>query len=366
MKFSISSKSIIFILTPTVGFGGTFSLHQLAKTLADIGKNVKIYHIQEQNEEHLEKTRFFENELEVCDEIYDDKENYIIVPEKYYDYVERYTHVNKIIWWLSWDFFTVNTYYGAALVKLKEKGIFGYRAYCLAPFVSILFILFGKKRKFAINKFFINANQYYHLYNCEYAFENLIKKNIQKDRMQYLCGPITFSYLPKDKFDFSVKENLIIFPKAKNNQCFINKLMRIIKRKIPNVQFEMIHNMTGIQVRELMVKAKVYVDFGFFPGPERLPREAAFSYCNIVTSNVGSAKNDSDVPIPEKYKFYPSKKNAMKIANLMVDMLINYNTYVNQYDTYREKVYQQQIEFEPLVEKIFVTKKQIDQENTRT
>lgn len=61
--------------------------------------------------------------------------------------------------------------------------------------------------------------------------------------------------------------------------------------------------MTGEEVAALLRRAKVYIDFGPHPGMDRLPREAALAGCIIVTNRRGAAGNETDVPIPSRFKF---------------------------------------------------------------
>lgn len=85
-------------------------------------------------------------------------------------------------------------------------------------------------------------------------------------------------------------------------------------------------------------KAKIYIDFGFFPGPERIPREAVTMYCNIITSTTGSAKNNSDVPIPYEFKIDAKDDNLDRIVLKIKNMLVNYNDDIPRFEQYRKKL----------------------------
>ena len=47
--------------------------------------------------------------------------------------------------------------------------------------------------------------------------------------------------------------------------------------------------MTSKEVQELLSKCKVYIDFGHFPGKDRVPREAAMCNCCIITGKYGAS-----------------------------------------------------------------------------
>jgi hypothetical protein len=111
--------------------------------------------------------------------------------------------------------------------------------------------------------------------------------------------------------------------------------------------------MSRKQVFDTLRGAKLYIDFGTFPGPERMPREAVSLYCNIITSKKGSAANNVDVPIPRENKFDLTDENVPKVGQLMLQMIENYEDYVSQGDQYREKVYDQIESFDQRIANIF-------------
>ena len=55
---------------------------------------------------------------------------------------------------------------------------------------------------------------------------------------------------------------------------------------------------------EILLKSKIYVDFGFHPGVDHLPREAAILKNCIITNKEGSANYQDAVSINENFKFY--------------------------------------------------------------
>jgi len=47
----------------------------------------------------------------------------------------------------------------------------------------------------------------------------------------------------------------------------------------------------------------VYVDFGWHPGRDRLPREAALAGCVVFSTRHGAAGYEGDMPLSDWYKF---------------------------------------------------------------
>ena len=80
------------------------------------------------------------------------------------------------------------------------------------------------------------------------------------------------------------------------------------------------------------------MDFGYHPGKDRMPREAAlFGNC-IITNQKGSAKNNLDIPIKSKYKFSEVKTNIPKI-NKQIERIFNDYLYVGPNSYRRLDIY---------------------------
>ena len=71
---------------------------------------------------------------------------------------------------------------------------------------------------------------------------------------------------------------------------------------VGDVEWVPLQGYTLEQMRSILSRAKVYVDFGNHPGKDRIPREAAVSGCIVVTNRIGSAANSLDIPIAEEFK----------------------------------------------------------------
>lgn len=103
------------------------------------------------------------------------------------------------------------------------------------------------------------------------------------------------------------------------------------------------------EMSDIMLKAKVYVDFGNHPGKDRIPREAAISGCCIVTGKDGSAFYQKDVNIPEEYKFDKTDDNIPQIVHTIYRLINNYDGSIDEFDEYRcqieheEKYFYEQI-----------------------
>jgi len=86
---------------------------------------------------------------------------------------------------------------------------------------------------------------------------------------------------------------------------------------------DIIRKMKRIEIIGNLKKAKLYIDFGFHTGKDRIPREAVMSGTSIITGYKGSAAFFEDVSIYRQYKLKKKHNNIQKIGNLVGDILKN-------------------------------------------
>ena len=79
---------------------------------------------------------------------------------------------------------------------------------------------------------------------------------------------------------------------------------------------------------------------GNHPGKDRIPREAAYCGCCVITNRKGSAEYAEDVPIPEEYKI-SDEEDYETIINQIEYVMKNYDTVKEQYYPYIEKIKQE-------------------------
>lgn len=352
----ISKKSKVYICSPYHNTGGPKSLHQLASKLSAIIPNVYIVYEYEGKFCDKKSPLYDFPGLKIAskDEISDSPNNVIIVPEASTSLLNRLQRIQKVIWWLSKDYYQKRNLWEISKEYAEDKKI----SLALTPL-----IFFGKLIKHPELKKMIKRAEVvrredfpslYHLYNCEYVREFLVSNNVPESRMQYLCGPLEKNFLHLKYADIKgFKQKYVTYNPAKIDEGFLLKVKKYLRTKNVDIKFVPIKNMTRKQVFDTLRGAKLYIDFGTFPGPERMPREAVSLYCNIITSKKGSAANNVDVPIPRENKFDLTDENVPKVGQLMLQMIENYEDYVSQGDQYREKVYDQIESFDQRIANIF-------------
>jgi hypothetical protein len=226
---------------------------------------------------------------DLVSEVEDDKSNFFLAPEIFPDMLSRFKNLQKGIWWLSVD-----------------NGI-------------------GQdQRNFIIDR---NTSNIWHFYQSEYAHWFLINNNVNK--LAKLTDFISWEYRNLN-IDILNKENIILYNPKKGIEI-TSKLIS----DYPELKFIPIQNMTPDQIKELMLKSKVYIDFGNHPGKDRIPREAALCGCCIITGFNGSAMFFDDVNIFEQYKF---EEDLTKFSFLVKDIFENFQQHYNNFEFYRKQI----------------------------
>ena len=99
---------------------------------------------------------------------------------------------------------------------------------------------------------------------------------------------------------------------------------KLISKANNTIKFIPLENLTCSEVRDLLLKSKIYIDFGNHPGKDRFPREAAMCGNAILTNKKGAAKYNEDVPINKIYKMDDVDNNIDKILEKIFYIFENY------------------------------------------
>ena len=86
----------------------------------------------------------------------------------------------------------------------------------------------------------------------------------------------------------------------------------------PEIEFHALQGYNQKQLLELYRNSKVYMDFGTFPGAERVPKEAVVNGCSVLTGLYGASGYYNDVPLPKEYKIEANVKNLPLIKEKLL------------------------------------------------
>jgi len=318
----LEKNSVIYILCPSVKYtGGPLALHQLGFKLINAGFNVYMYYQPETKNPVNDNFKKFK--IPYTFSVNDDSKNLLIVPETLTRHLFYFRKIRKAIWWLSIDNFYKTT--------LKNT---------LGRLLRVI-------KKFS----FKNADKYYHFTQSRYAYEYLKEKQkISTDKLYMLSDYLFEEFLTNVNYDLNKKENIVLYNPKKGFE-FTHKLISRSKMKIKWVPIE---NMTSSEVKDSLLKAKIYIDFGKHPGKDRFPREAAICGCCVITGKNGAAAYHEDIPIPKEFKFSDEEAEINAILEKIHFILNNYESEQQKFRKYIDIILSQEKIFEKEINKIFL------------
>lgn len=206
----------------------------------------------------------------------------------------------------------------------------------------------------SVDNYFINhtPEQWYsftqnqsllHMTQSMYAKRFLIENcGISANRIMEVSDYVSEDFLfGKVSLKASQRSPIVLYNKRKGLE-FTNKLMEAA----PTFRWMPIAEMSTEEIIEIMSKSRVYIDFGDHPGKDRMPREAAIRGCCIVTGRNGSASYPEDVPIMGRYKFERKEENIPRICARIRELLEDYDTYIPDFEEYRNTIRGERAKFE--------------------
>lgn len=333
-KIELNRTSKVYVLCPAYSkTGGPELLHQLVKKMNDFNIDANIVYFRTNKDNKAYRNSEFDIYTQTyieLDGIEDKEENLLIIPEisTAIKLSKKFKNIKKAIWWLSVD----NFLKGYRIFKpIETTGVYTY-------IKSLI------KGRILFNFNYIK-NIEYHLCQSYYAIDFLKSKGIEEPL--YLSDYINNTFL-EDNIKKIEKQDIVLYNPKKGFE-FTNKIINLS----PDFKWVPIKNLTTQQVKELLLKSKVYIDFGNHPGKDRFPREAAMCGCCIITGKRGSAAFDKDVPIGEEFKFDDKSQNIPVIVQKIKQCFENYEIENRKFDKYRQYIKSEEKAFEEDIKRIF-------------
>ena len=310
--------------------GGPEALHQLVYYMRKIGLDAYAVYYEYSGFVCAKPITRYEQygvTAVVYSDIEDKIENYIIAPENAPWCLNGFKKAKKCIWWL-----------GVKASQLHEAGLFYRMIYWKRR-------LLGQSILEARNMLF-NPEKCLHLCGSKFAFE-YVKQKFPKSVVEYLVEPISLDFLMINNiFMYGEKEDIVLYNPSKPSKIMEALLERKRFNYIPLKGF------LPEKLAEYYKKAKLYVDFGEFGGPERMPKEAVYFGCNILVANHNAANNDFDVAIPNKYKV-DDCETVEQVEIRIEEMLLHYKDQTNDFLLFKAKVDGLEENFIKQLKKIF-------------
>lgn len=295
----------IYIVCPRFKTGGPENMHQLCDYLNTLGEEAYMYYYPNPENNLQPLYPEFKN-IRVCSQIEDLSNNIVIVPEIYRIKEIRQSIQKAVlaIWWLS--------YTNACLFGVLQDNLY------TDPYIIHLF------------------HSYY-----EYA---MVRPHLQPTtRWFFITDYIHDEFLQLNPDHYQERKQ--------NYVCFNGNKDKITPYicQIANIPHISITNMSREQVFTTLQQCKLYVDNGFHPGKDHLPREAAMNGCVVITNKCGSAAYMEDVPIDEKITL------ENELFEMIPRILNDYQQYYLKQQSYRQFIKNEKHIFETNV-KTFISK----------
>lgn len=295
-----------YIIAPYEGIsGGPELLHQLSAALTECGaESYLVYYDAKGNFMDTPAPlpyQKYNTQTEWRTERIDSPNSIVVLPEIAFPFILKLHQVKPVFWWLS-----VNGYTSGRFVQefYDQEG--------LDPL------------------HFPEHPEWQHLVQSMYAMDFVKNElHVPEQKILYLSDYLNDEFLDASAQTNESKENLVVYNPAKGKET-----LQAVIGDNQDISWCPIENMTRQEVHALLLRAKVYVDFGAHPGKDRIPREAAISGCCVITGRFGAANYYVDLPIPDTYKFEDPANQREDILNLIHSIFTDYQSHRKNFDYY--------------------------------
>lgn len=316
----LKENSKVFICAPeNTVTGGPTLCHQLCSCLLAHGVDAYMtYYSRGEKQRDPVANAYKKYLLPYTDEVEDDPDNVLIIPEVRPGFYQETRKIRQVMWWMSVD------NYLARVADHVHNLVWGN----LAVQVPLKLVLGVLTRE---NNEKMNLE---HWVQSQYAFDFLTCNGVLGEKISFVSDYLEPVYVNRiaEGYD-NYREDIVLYNPQKGA-----RFTKLLMEQAPDIHWVPIEKMTAVQVRDLLQRSKVYIDFGNHPGKDRIPREAAACGCCIITGKRGAAANDIDIAIPAAYKFADTEENIPAILAMIRKLLQNYSQHCDDYVSYRQKI----------------------------
>jgi hypothetical protein len=308
----------VAIVAPAGATGGPEAIHQFAHALNQIGVDAYLAYVGSSNRlevtpdviichppGHRPTMEYYKNySPRVTREIPIDADTLVVIPEVFTNIHTRFRRSGVAIWWLSVDNAISNR------PELSTES--GRRA------------LFGR-------------DDLIHFHQSVYARDWLRKNDA---RRLYDLGDYT-----SDIFLTSAARKPSPSPFASyNSHKGADHAERFFKQA-PEFQALGLRNFTKPQLRDIFSERLIYVDFGHFPGKDRMAREAAISGSVVFIQRLGAAANSDDFALADFFKFDPNEVDSGELRRRLEMVVAEPGLYWSQQAHFRALIESEKSQF---------------------
>ena len=291
--------------------GGPDALHRLVHTLREFGARAFISYVPLDVSAEVPET-YRRNYRVVAAQPIDAPTNLIVLPEVMAHYVRDFHQARVVVWWLSVDHF-----FGCT----GRPGQLGWRRFLHD--LKSLAGLPGRRARWG------ELRGIDHYSPSAYAATFLRGYCIEAKPLHDPVNAIFMRPRPE-----ATRRDAIAHNPAKDQ-----RYAAAIRAALPEFEWVELVGMSHEEVAATLGSIKVYLDFGYFPGRERLPAEAVLSGACLVTGRRGAARFDDDLPIPEYYKIdHRAVDFAVRAREVVLDIFGNFEERTRDFDRFRVRL----------------------------
>ena len=341
---------MIYVLCPPNSVtGGPDALHQMVYYLNRSGIPAKIAYMMDTTLIRYEDIaipepyRCYVGSFMLDTGITDTEEDAVVIPEAFSSLARRYRRAKVFIWWLSVDNNHVRDYRFRKLLFLLKTPFF---------FAANRKNLKRAKQYYAFRlhngpyRFGGRHGNTEHLCASHYAYDYVSSRT---DEKVLLCiEPISKAFL--DAYRAGTPEGereQVVLYNPRKSMPFVEQFTK----HYPDIPFLPLTGMTQQELIEKYRQSMVYLDFGPFPGAERMPKEAVLFGCVVITGRNGASAFYEDVVIGDAYKFGNDEYSA--VYGRIRDIFGSYETAVKDMADYRRTVLSLETAFETSLRSVF-------------
>lgn len=228
----------------------------------------------------------------------------VIFPEIYADLALTHPSPQRAIWWLSVD--NSPAFYS---VRNWLTGRYGRRTARQIPRVLVRML-----RSPSLRRRLRADRSLAHYFQSHYAMAE-VQVRIG------MSGPMLSDYTTHARCSPNTPRRARVAYNPAKGRRQMEKVRRLLAHE--PVDFVPLQGLDREALTRTLRGCAIYVDTGHHPGKDRIPREARASGCVVLTSKRGSAANEVDVPIPNRFKFghaFGARRASQLILRTLEDL----------------------------------------------
>jgi hypothetical protein len=339
----------VYIAAPAKKYtGGPTALFQLCHTLRRIFKidsYMAFYNMKPNEDPVHDNYRHFQCQWVSIDEVHDDANDVIIVPEVATSLLSRFKKIKKIIYWLAVDNYVLHNYtikyrklkFALFMFKNHPFEIFNvkptnFKSYWLS-FLSNYTTSMIKKGKVKIPKVDL------HIAQSNYARIFLKSHGIGESNIVSINEPIEDDFLDAAK-EVNLKEKRdVIAWNSRKAYPIAFKLANLLRRRFKVIDLYDVGKRNMIKILSI---SKIFIDIGIHPGRDRPVREAVALGNLALVNDYGGYHSREDCPVPARFKIrcsgYLRKVDLKEICENVVLYINNFDVYIKEFEEMRKYV----------------------------